>query len=246
MKINFGKVFHRLSKDKQMRGMVNIPEDKSLWPDNWRIVQFKTYDRFPKIQLPEPSLDIDLATAVSERVSTRKWSDKPLTLQQISNLLYYSCGQFKDKKNSEFEYSRAQASGGIRYPVEVYVINYKKGELEQKVYHYNIKTHALDILWNIEDTDIPTFSSYEWAAHAGCMIVLTGCIDRTVSKYGERGYRYMYLEAGAIAHGINLIAKSQGMGVCLMGGTHDVTIEQCLDIDGEHETVLLGVVGGNL
>ena len=70
--------------------MVNIPEDKSLWPDNLRIVQFKTYDRFPKIQLPEPSLDIDLATAVSERVSIRKWSDKPLTLQQISNLLYYS------------------------------------------------------------------------------------------------------------------------------------------------------------
>jgi hypothetical protein len=56
----------------------------------------------------------------------------------------------------------------------------------------------------------------------------------------------MYLEAGAIAHSINLIAKSQGLGVCLMGGTDDVALEQCLDIDGEHETVLLGVVGGKL
>ena len=100
----------------------------------------------------------------------------------------------------------------------MYVINYKR-ELEQKVYHYNIKTHALDILWNIEDTGYSYIFMYEWAAHAGYMIVLTDVLIGQFQIYGERGYRYMYLEAGAIAHGINLIAKSQGMG-CVLWEEH--------------------------
>lgn len=226
--------------------MVNIPDDSSLWPDHWKTVQFKTYDRFPKIELPKPDLAIDFATAVASRVSLRKYSQKAVTLQQISNLLAYSCGQFRDKQGGEFDYSRAQASGGARYPVEVYVINYKKGDLEQKLYHYNVKKHALDVLWGVPQALIKNFSSYEWAGEAGFMIVLTGCVDRTIAKYGERGYRYIYLEAGAIAQSINLIAKSQNLGVCLMGGTNDTLLENFLDIDGDNETVVFGIVGGGL
>jgi hypothetical protein len=56
MILNFGKLFQHFSKDKSMRGLVRIPDDSSLWPDEWKTVTYKTYSRFPKISLLRPSI----------------------------------------------------------------------------------------------------------------------------------------------------------------------------------------------
>jgi SagB-type dehydrogenase family enzyme len=248
MILNFGKIFHRFSKDKSMRGAVSITQNPLYWPDGWKKIQYKTYDRFPKIKLPKPELECSAEEMILNRRTVRNWAEKPVSLQQISNLVYFSCGVTKKSANPD-NWKRVQGSAGERFPVEIYLINFIKGELEQRVYHYNVKEHALDVLWEFDMTskeNILKLFSYPWAQNAGFGIFLTGVTSRVVMKYGERGYRQIYLEAGAVAHMINSISGSQGIGSVIMSGTYDEQVEQILDIDGERETLLIGIALGNV
>lgn len=256
MRVNFGKIFQETSKDRRMGGLVNIPSDNSLWPPAWKEIHYKTYGRFPSIKLPTPIPKNFGHETLSKRSSVRdfgilnpetKTKDyKKITQQQLSNLLYYSCGETKksvDGKNSK----RVHPSAGARYPVEVYILNFEKGELEIKCYHYNVKDHTLEILFDIplnSRKDISKYFGYEWSVDASMAIVLTGVVNRSVMKYGERGYKYMYIEAGAILNNLQNNAMLEGVGSVIMGATNEKEIEELLDLDGEKETVIMGILLG--
>jgi SagB-type dehydrogenase family enzyme len=88
--------------------------------------------------------------------------------------------------------------------------------------------------------------SNSWSNEAPMSIVITGVTSRIFPKYGERGYRYMYLEAGAVAHMINVVASAQDLSCVIVGDTNDNIIESILDIDGDNETVITSILIGNL
>jgi SagB-type dehydrogenase family enzyme len=246
MRLNFGDIFHKSSKDRTMGGLVHIPLDTSLWPLSWKTIEFKTYpNQFPKIQLPAPALSIDLGAAILKRRSVRAWRDEPISLQELSNVLFYSCGT-TDRAPNPHGSHRAQASAGRRFPLEIYVANFKAGDLRQCLYHYNPETHTLDELWDLDlfQEKAKRIFSYEWAMTAACGILITAVVERSVRKYGERAYRYMYMEAGAIANMMNVIGSTGDLGSVILGGTNDKSVERVLDIDGETETLFVGIALG--
>ena len=65
-------------------------------------------------------------------------------------------------------------------------------------------------------------------------------------KYGERGYRFMLLEAGHIAQNALLAANALGLGACPFGGFIDDDLDRLLGIDGLDEVslYLIGVGRG--
>jgi SagB-type dehydrogenase family enzyme len=248
MKLNFGKIFQRESQDKSMGGTLIVPPDSTLWPEDWKKIFFKEYTRFPKIKLPEANIEGEFSSFIKKRTSLREWGEKSLSLQEVSNILAYSCGI--TKKTLDVNYSRrVQASAGARFPIEVYIINKNKGELDRRVYHYNVQEHSLDVLWKVDDFGegvTESMYSNSWSNEAPMSIVITGVTSRIFPKYGERGYRYMYLEAGAVAHMINVVASAQDLSCVIVGDTNDNIIESILDIDGDNETVITSILIGNL
>ncbi len=248
MRLNFGELFQEGSKDKNMGGLVNIPQDKSLWPPEWTQTQYKTYERFTSIPLPQPIPRTFGHTYLIQRRSTNTFIQRTedgipsrVTLQQLSNVLFYSCGEVsKDIFTGKIH--RAQASAGGRYPIETYILNFEAGDLGCKCYHYNVKNHSLEQLWDIQESPRTFFGSSGTTAALG--IVLTGIMPRISMKYGERGYKYAYLEAGAILGNIEHNSIHEGIQSIIMGGTNERAIEELLDIDGIHETVIMGILLG--
>ena len=240
MRVNYGALFQEKSKDRTMDGMVNIPTDKSLWPPAWQEIYYKVYDRFESVYLPvaEPiAFGQDFFT---KRKSIREFNGQPIKLKHLSNILYYSAGE--SKHNSPH---RMQASAGARYPIELYILNFIEGELKRGVYHYNVKDHKLEYLWAIPpECDPIVYASNQWVTDATMIIVASAVVGRTVMKYGERGYRYMYLEAGAIMQNLQIHAQLNQIGSTIAGGINENKIEELLDIDGVNETVVLGIVMG--
>lgn len=237
-----------------MSGLVNVPTDSSLWPLSWTEVQYKKYERFPYIVLPKPIPKTFGHEDLVKRKSVRDFGSfnsttntkeyKQVSLQQISNILYYSCGEIK---NADISPHRIQPSGGGRYPLEIYILNFEKGDLDVRCYHYNVHNHTLEDLWEIPLTsrkDISLYFGYEWSTDATLAIVLSGVTQRTVMKYGERGYKYMYLEAGAILNNIQNNSMLEDIGSVIMGATNEIAIEDLLDLDGESETVIMGILLG--
>src|SRR5204863_9224189 len=76
---------------------------------------------------------------------------------------------------------------------------------------------------------------------------LTALVERSVYKYGDRGYRFTLLEAGHVAQNINLVAAGLGLGCINIGGYLDRQIDDLLGLDGlEHSTLYLIGVGERL
>ena len=73
---------------------------------------------------------------------------------------------------------------------------------------------------------------------ADVSFVLTAVFNRTRHKYGERGLRYVYIEAGHISQNIYLQAVSLGLGSVAVGAFLDEKLNKLIDIDGKNEAAI--------
>ena len=137
--LDFSRLFHQSSKDHG-KGHPPIPERYEDWPEEWKTTFYKSYPRLPKIALDDGSFPADFFKLIKERRSRRDFSRQPIDRRELSLLLKYSCGI--TGKLSETRSRRAQASGGGRFPIEIYPVVFRPGEnLPAGLYHYNVKEH---------------------------------------------------------------------------------------------------------
>lgn len=142
---------------------------------------------------------------------------------------------------------RVQPSAGSLFPIEVYVLVRRAAEgLMPGLYHYNVKMHTLELLWEkqFSDEELANYLIDSSEMHATVIFFLTAVFGRTQSKYGERGYRHALLEAGHIGQNLYLVSETVGLGCCAIGGTNDKEIERLLDIDGVNESLVYTLVAG--
>ncbi len=244
MEPDFSKIFHQSSKDHQ-KGHPPIPADLKDWPDEWKTTYYKAYPRLPKIGLDEDPPRADFFDLIKKRHSQRDFTRAPNSKHELSLILKYSCGNMGEMGGDR--HRRAQASGGGRFPIEIYPIVFRQSkDLKAGLYHYNVKDHQLDVLWDREfsDEDIGQIFTYPWVKDATVGIVMTAVFWRNQNKYGERGYRYILLEAGHIGQNIYLVSEALGLKCCALGGTRDENLEQLIDIDGVTESVVYGFAIG--
>ena len=69
-------------------------------------------------------------------------------------------------------------------------------------------------------------------------LILSAVPYRTAWRYGQRGYRYLYLDAGHAGQNIHLAAEALGGGACMIGAYQDEAMDACLGLDGREEFVI--------
>jgi len=142
----------------------------------------------------------------------------PLCEASISQFLQFSMGIAAYKESGGNSWAvRCNASSGNLHPSETYLIlppslyDCKK-EDSSGIYHYNVKTHALEFLSEVR-TDIweqfPSASNQE----STFIVALSSISWREVWKYGERAFRYVNLDAGHAWQSLVVSAKMLGWGV---------------------------------
>lgn len=242
---DYAQIFHQSSKN-HLKGHPPIGGDSNKWPKEWKTIYYKTYGRLPQIALPVASLSADLGATIRNRMSRRDFSGEPLSLAVLSAFLKYSCGTTSPSPDGK-SLRRAQASGGARYPIEVYPLVVRGGDgYKPGLYHYQVKTHALETLWEHDFTpeEMDRLFIHSWTKEASVILLMTAVFHRNQIKYGERGYRYILLEAGHIGQNMYLVATALGLACCALGGTQDDAVEKLLDIDGVRESIMYTVAIG--
>lgn len=219
-----------------------IPVDETDWPESWLKTHYKEYDRLPKVKLKPPvAIPSSVTDAIQGRYSHRDFIPKPLSLETVSQLLYWSLGK---KHNAE---TRHYPSGGARYPVEIYLVHFFDSEdFKAGLYHYNFKENSLDVLWErpFNEEERKNISFYKWAHNASAAVFMTGVFDRSVQKYGERGYRFSLLEAGHIGQNLTLIAAALHLRSCPLGSVKEEYFEKLLDLNSHEEQIIYSLVIG--
>ena len=206
---------------------------------------YKEYPENRKIQLPSIDDPTTLAfdETIRKRKSIRQFSDKPLTLKELSYLLWSSTGIQRIEKGYEF---RSAPSAGALYPIETYLFAKKVDNLDSGLYHYNIKSHLLEEIKTGDYSAALTNSclGQTMLSTAGAVFIWSAIFDRAKWKYKQRAYRYVYLDCGHIAQNLALTATSLGLGSCQVGAFYDDEINNLIEADGKQEsTIYLSAVG---
>lgn len=236
----FEKFFEQTKIKKLSKDLL----DPQKWPREWKEVQFKAYPRMKEIILPSPKFfpGTTFQKILFQRKSGRSFTDKPITSDKLSNLLYFSAGLKSPK--APWLANRFYPSAGSRYPLEVYLLCLNC-EIPKGLYHYYLKNHSLELLLKFDKFSLTKYVNQAWAKRAACFIIITGVAKRTTVKYGERGYRHMLTEAGHLGQNFYLVGSTLGISCCSLGGYNDMQMEKLLDIDGQRESIVSVLVFGN-
>lgn len=78
----------------------------------------------------------------------------------------------------------------------------------------------------------------ELAGNACVTFSMIGDLDRATSVHGDRGYRYVHFEAGAIGHRLYLGAEAIGAGATGIGAFYDDEVHRYLGLTSEQGQVI--------
>lgn len=199
---------------------------------------YKVYPNTTKIKLPKPEhKGITVEEALKQRRSVRDYSAKPISKAQLSQLLFAAQGTTEKLHGKAL---RTAPSAGALYPFEVYIIANNVQDLPRGIYHYSVLDHTLELIksGDFRNQIIDAGLGQQALADAGVTFILSAIFDRVRCKYGERGCRYVYIEAGHISQNIYLQAVSLGLGSVCIGAFSDEKVNKLIDADGWKEAVI--------
>ncbi len=210
--------------------------------------RFRTYPGSDRIALPIPEeqLSMSLGDALKRRRSVRDYVLKDLKLSTLSDILYYAYGVMGYRTiEGEWTCSRPSPSAGGLYPLELYVATQQVTGLSDGIYHYDARAHELEtrrlapVHAELADMTI----GQDMIRTANVVFVMTAIFERTMWKYGQRGYRHVFLDAGHLGQNLYLIATAMRLGPVAIGGFFDGELNKLLDLPDEEEVIYLVCVG---
>lgn len=178
-----------------------------------------------EIKLPKPvKTQKTLEHCIEKRRSVRRYDSKELSLQQLSNLLWAMQGSTDTVRGF-----RTAPSAGALYPLEVYVFT------PDGIYHYLPHKHTLEVK---EKKDrrrelAAACLGQEFVEEAPVNVVICAVPHRTTRRYGERGYRYIWIEIGHAAQNLHLEAVGLGLASVPVGAFYDAKIAEILKLSEE-------------
>jgi len=194
-----------------------------------------------EIMLPEPITagEISIEEAMLHRRSVRRYTKEPITLNELSQLLWAAQGITSE------EGFRTAPSAGALYPLEMYVVAGNVDGLAGGVYRYRAEGHTLqrirdgDLRGNLSECALKQTQITDAAVD----IVFAAVFNRTTIKYGERGVQYVYIEAGHAAQNVYLQAEASGLGVCAVGAFYEPEVSELLALPDDETPIYILTVG---
>ncbi len=193
------------------------------------------------LRLPEPKLDgsLSVETAILLRRSVREFARGPLSLSEISQLLWAAQGITSPAG------MRAAPSAGALYPLELDLVCGEVEGLEPGVYRYEPGTHGLRrrLPGDKRSALCAAALSQSSLRQAPAVFVISAVYERTMRKYGERGIRYVHTEAGHAAQNVCLQAVALKLGAVHIGAFLDEQVSRVLELKGDEKPLVLLPVG---
>jgi SagB-type dehydrogenase family enzyme len=194
--------------------------------------------------LPKPAAkgSVSVEEAIASRRTRRSYSERPLALESVSQLLWAAQGI-----TGEDGVLRAAPSGGALYPLDVYVVVGKGAAegLQAGVYRYMPGPHGLQRICeeDLRESVARAGLGQMWLAQAPVSLVVTAEYRRIEIKYGSRGRRYALIEAGHACQNIFLQAEALGLAAGIAGAFDDKRLAEVLHLPKDHEPLIVMPVG---
>ncbi len=189
------------------------------------------------VTLPPPATAgaLSLEEALARRRSVRTYPSRPLTLEQVSQVLWAAQGStYRGER-------RTSPSAGALYPLELYLVVGAVDGLTPGVYHYRQGSHTLEktLEGDLRRPLAAAAVNQTWVARARAVLVITAVHGRTAAKYGARAERYVAIEVGCAGENVYLQATALGLGTVMVGAFHDDRVHELLELPADRRPMAL-------
>jgi SagB-type dehydrogenase family enzyme len=210
----------------------------------------KPYDKDSVIiNLPKPSdwdhiSKVDIVAAIMQRKSHRKYLNEPISIEELSFLLWATQGTRKKFRNSAL---RTVPSAGNRHALETYVVALNIAGLNEGVYRYLPLEHNLLLEFNQDNLSgriIEATLLQSFAGAAAAVLVWTAIPYRMEWRYGLASYKVIALDAGHVCQNLYIACEAIACGTCAIAAYNQELMDELIRVDGKEEfTIYLAPVG---
>jgi SagB-type dehydrogenase family enzyme len=193
------------------------------------------------IRLPKPQYvgELSVEGALLRRRSVREFREEPLTIAEVSQLLW--CAQGVTGSAGE----RTAASAGALYPLESYLVAGNIQGISKGIWKYHPHKHeASRLVAGDKRAQLSRAALHQTFIETAPMVLVFAAVyERTTSKYGDRGIRYVHMEVGHVAQNVYLQAAALDLGTVAVGAFDDKRAKELLHIAGEEQPLYIMPVG---
>jgi SagB-type dehydrogenase family enzyme len=184
---------------------------------------------------------LELENTILQRRSTRAYSGAELSLEELKALLHFTY-QAQDYAEQGLEASPDYFDLDL---IETFVAVSGINGLEEGCYYYAPKAQELRQV---------RFKNFRRELHYLCLgqdlgrdaaavVFHTTDLNKAVSKYGDRVYRYLHMDAGHLGQKLNLAAIHLGLGASGIGGFFDDLVNEVLGIPADEAVIYITTLG---
>ena len=201
--------------------------------------------------------DSPLSTLIANRRSIRAYSPEPLSIEELSFLLWATQGITQVIEDDGISYyKRAVPSGGNRHPFETYLSIHNITGLEVGLYRYLPIDHQLVV--ERLDPDIATQTSegglnqtssldgqpFSFIERSAVTFIWTATPYRTEWRYGPAAGKLIAVDAGHLCQNLYLACGAIEAGMVAVGAFNREKTDAVLRVDGEAEfSIYMAPVG---
>ena len=183
----------------------------------------------------------DVLQILEGRRSVRQYSEQPLSLAELSFLLWYTQGTKKIVGRSKKAAFKTVPSAGARHPLECYVAVQRVEGMEPGLYHYRSLSHQLEKVYGMGDISQKLAEAaydQEYIKTAPITLIWTAIPERTYWRYPDQAEKYVLLDAGHVCENLYLACGVIDCGTCAIGHYRQQKADQLVGVDGEEELVI--------
>jgi SagB-type dehydrogenase family enzyme len=226
------------SRTDQSLGIPPPPIEKAHSPDAEKIsliapAEFRT--------LPS----VDLLFAIENRRSHREFNETPLTLKELSFLLWATQGV--QEQLGAGHARRTVPSAGSRHALETYLCVLNVQGLDIGFYRYLPIEHQLLVEYRDESAaEKISWAAFQqnWMSSAATVLIWSAIPYRMEWRYGLAAHKGILLDAGHVCQNLYLACEAISAGACAVGAYDQELMDRLLKIDGQDEFVIyLAAVG---
>ncbi|MGA1867896.1 MAG: SagB/ThcOx family dehydrogenase [bacterium] len=227
------------SQTDQSRGKSPPPIEKSFDPNAARIIEL------PARHTWTGHMEVGLISAIENRKSWRHFSRTPLTLEELSFLLWATQGI--REHIDEAHALRTVPSAGARHALETYLCILTIEGMDSGFYRYLPLEHQLIVEYHepraAEKLIRATFGQ-SFIGTASVVFIWTTIPYRMEWRYGIAAHKVIAIDAGHVCQNLYLSCEAIGAGTCAIGAYDQEAMDHLLRVDGKDEfTIYLAPVG---
>lgn len=198
---------------------------------------------------PEPLPETPLNEVMLRRRTNRKYTGEPISARELSTLLYHAFDPVRDVRDrleSAAGESPLQTQQSHHLTFEVYPVVMRGSDVENGVYQYSIRDHALhpiqvgyfDDGQHADEVVSETIVGQQAISGASLACYFSASFERYQWRYRHsRALRTLFSEIPSHAHRLILVATALGFRNFLTPAQKDEVIDDVIGLDGYREAI---------